>query len=274
MVALIIDDYKLVIFLFEKMGSRSIESAIGGLGDGSGPEGLDIKIIEDAEYITGGLFDYIKYADSYPMSKIMLEGYKKIFIYRDTYKRLVSTFYWIINQPGNYREELNYKLIKYKTSIFPDVDNNFINHRQHFRNFCELVFVKKELYGRCQSCGHHFHFDGHIMPMPLQLLIKKDFNINYKIDLDNIIEDIKPILIELEVENDKQTKFIECLEENKIYFKNKKSIVETVDTFYGVQAQRASDDYYSYYDGMPREILDSINDFYESDLEFTGIKKL
>jgi len=274
MVALIIDDYKLVIFLFEKMGSRSIESAIGGLGDGSGPEGLDIKIIEGAEYITGGLFDYIKYADSYPMSKIMLEGYKKIFIYRDTYKRLVSSFYWIINQPGNYREELNYKLIKYKTSIFPDVDNNFINHRQHFRNFCELVFVKKELYGRCQSCGHHFHFDGHIMPMPFQLLIKNDFNINYKIDLDNIIEDIKPILIELEVENDKQTKFIECLEENKIYFKNKKSIVESVDAFYGVQAQRVSDDYYSYYDGMPREILDSINDFYESDLEFTGIKKL
>ena len=76
------------------------------------------------------------------------------------------------------------------------------------------------------------------------------------------------------MENDKQTKFIECLEENKIYFKNKKSIVESVDAFYGVQAQRVSDDYYSYYDGMPREILDSINDFYESDLEFTGIKKL
>lgn len=274
MVTLIIDDYKLVIFLFEKMGSKSIESAIGGLGDGSGPVGLDIKIIEGAEYITGGLFDYIKHEDSYRVSKIISDGYKKIFIYRDTYKRLVSFFYWVINQPINYREELNYKLIKYKTSIFPDVDNNFINHRQHFRNFCELVFVKKELYGRCQSCGHHFHFDKHIMPMPLQLLIKNDFNINYKIELDNIIEDIKPILIELEVENDKQTKFIERLEENKIYFKNKKSLIEGIDSFYGVQAQRVSDDYYSYYDGMPREILDSINDFYESELEFTEIKPL
>ena len=43
------------------MGSRSIESAIGGLGDGSGPVGLDIKIIEGAEYITGGLFDSHSY---------------------------------------------------------------------------------------------------------------------------------------------------------------------------------------------------------------------
>ena len=272
MVTLIIDDYKLVIFLFEKMGSKSIESAIGGLGDGSGPVGLDIKIIEGDEYITGGLFDYIKHEDSYRVSKIISDGYKKIFIYRDTYKRLVSFFYWVINQPINYREELNYRLIKYKTLIFPDVDTNFINHRQHFRNFCELVFVKREIYDRCQNCGHHFHFDKHIMP--LQLLIKNDFNINYKIELDNIIEDIKPILIELEVENDKQTKFIEYLEENKIYFKNKKSLIEGIDSFYGVQAQRVSDDYYSYYDGMPREILDSINDFYESDLEFTGIKKL
>ena len=75
MVTLIIDDYKLVIFLFEKMGSKSIESAIGGLGDGSGPVGLDIKIIEGDEYITGGLFDYIKHEDSYRVSKIISDGY-------------------------------------------------------------------------------------------------------------------------------------------------------------------------------------------------------
>ena len=34
------------------------------------------------------------------------------------------------------------------------------------------------------------------------------------------------------------------------------------------------DDYMSYYNTMPKETMDSINNFYKWDLEFTGVKPL
>ena len=75
MLTLISDEYKLQIFLFEKMGSRSIESAILGKVGLGGPEALTeidnidydesitIKDIKGGFNITGGIFDYRKYED-------------------------------------------------------------------------------------------------------------------------------------------------------------------------------------------------------------------
>ena len=135
MLNMIIDDYKLQFLLFEKMGSRSIEGSILGKVGMGGPEGyidtndeeydekIKIKNIEGGFYITGGIFDYRKYEDRmtetyydkrYKIEKKELykdhfqrfvkvkekywpKDYTRILVYRDSYKRLVSAYYWINN---------------------------------------------------------------------------------------------------------------------------------------------------------------------------------
>ena len=288
MVTLIIDKYKLEFFTFEKMGSRSIESAVLGKVGLGGPEGIidphcvdydpkiKIRNINGGFEITGGIFDYRKYEDRLSESyydnelervidELWPSDYTRILVYRDSYKRLVSAFYWLNNiyYNDNY---YNSNIKKYKDLVFPKKET-ITEHRRCFKNFCRLCFVDGKI------------SDGHLSAIWEQIPENYLNRVDYKINLENFNADVVKILKKLKVDRDKRDKFSKVLVENKIYFKNKKSRIETDDGIYeaslsGPQVQRVSDDYYSYYEDMPREILDAINTFYEIDLDYTGTEKL
>ena len=120
MLNIIIDDYKLQLFLFEKMGSRSIEDALNNKVGNHNWEGLIIRISQNDEgypdgmEVEGGIFKYRKYdgritesyldLDNRPWEVVWPEDYKTILIYRNPYHRLVSCFYNALNSRGKNKE--------------------------------------------------------------------------------------------------------------------------------------------------------------------------
>jgi hypothetical protein len=290
MVTLIVDKYKLELFTFEKMGSRSIEGSILGKVGMGGPEGyIDPNIFDGSEYdpkikirninggfeITGGIFDYRKYEDRLSESyydnelervidELWPSDYTRVLVYRDTYKRLISGYYWMMNNKFNTTS--NYD-IKYNRLIVPD-EQNFKVHKKCFENFCRLYYVDRKI------------SDGHLSAIWEQIPENYLNQVDYKINLENFNDDVIKILKKLKVNKDKRDKFFKVLIENKLFFTNKKSIQDSglqnpkFSIREPVNIPRISNDYYSYYEDMPREILDAINTFYEAELDYTGIEKL
>ena len=277
MLTLISDEYKLQIFLFEKMGSRSIESAILGKVGLGGPEALTeidnidydesitIEDIKGGFNITGGIFDYRKYEDRLSeqyydddLDKVKDElwplDYTRVLVYRDSYKRLVSAYYWILNVLYNRKEETT-PVQLCRDSIYPK-GNDISEHKKAFHNFCRLYYVDKKI-----SDGH---FSGLWEQIPIDYLNK----IEHKINLENFNKDVVKLLKKLNVDGQKIDKLTSFLEDNRLYFKNKKSSQTSDDV------QRITHDYYEYYRDMDKEILAGINEFYKADLEYTGVEKI
>ena len=287
MVTLIVDKYKLELFTFEKMGSRSVESAVLGKVGLGGPEGtidpdhedydhkIKIRNINGGFEITGGIFDYRKYEDRLSeayydnelkrvIDELWPSDYTRVLVYRNSYKRLISGYYWMMNNKFNTTS--NYD-IKYNRLIVPD-EQNFKVHKKCFENFCKLYFVDGKI------------SDGHLSTIREQMPENYLNRLDYKINLENFNDDVIKILKKLKVNKDKRDKFFKVLVENKLFFSNKKSIQSSglqnpkFSIRKPVNIPRISNDYYSYYASMPRKILNAINKFYEVDLNYTGIEKL
>jgi|2_EtaG_2_1085320.scaffolds.fasta_scaffold28800_2 hypothetical protein len=270
-------------------------STLGKVGMGGPEGYIDPNIFDGSEYdpkikirninggfeITGGIFDYRKYEGRltedycdrrYKIEKKKLfknhfhssvkikdrfwpEDYTQILVYRDSYKRLVSAYYWINNVYDNNFSTKYFDMKKYKDLIFPKKET-ITEHRRCFKNFCRLYYVDRKI------------SDGHLSAIWEQIPENYLNQVDYKINLENFNDDVVKILKKLKVDKDKIGKFSKYLDENQFHFKNKKS----TQTSYNLQ--RLTNDYYSYYARMPRKILNAINKFYEVDLNYTGIEKL
>lgn len=288
MINLIIDDYKLQLFLFEKMGSRSIEDAIN---DKVGNQDyINYEEYSDLEYsdplggvkVKGEIFDYRKYdgriEESYldinkrPYEEMWPKGYKRVLVFRNTYHRLVSVFYHQINTRGRDKEGWDYNTSKgvwddqyKKIGVHPKTDN-IEEHIECFHKFYEFHVL---LDAKKWKDGIFYGRPGHMNALWEEIPEYLSIEIDELIELSDTNIKIPQILEEQNCDDDKINKFKNSLEVNRSYYKKIKSKMGD-----DKQIIRPTDDYMSYYNTMPKETMDSINNFYEWDLEFTGVKLL
>ena len=290
MINLIIDDYKLQLFLFEKMGSRSIEDAINDKVGDHEWEGIILRDIHrnsasrpDGMEIEGGILKYRKY-DGRITESYLDEGnqayaiywpkdYKRILVYRNAYHRVVSTFYHQLNARGKNKEGWSDEHgrgawdVQYKELDILPKSENLEDHIKSFHNFCKLHF-----YSNSSNWvdGVFYGKTGHMAAIWEQIpkYLMKD--VDEVISLDDVNNNkLVEILEKYGVPNQKLEEFTKSLNKNKEYYSKQKSQMEDSD-----QHLRQTNNYEKFYDTMDNKILTTITEFYKTDLELTGVKPL
>ncbi len=287
MLNLMVDEYKFQLFLFEKMGSRSIEDAINNLVGNHEWEGITRRYFGDNEYHPGGMsqengiFNYKQYdgriqedyldLDSRPYETVWPKDYKRILIYRNTYHRLVSSFYNALNARGKDKEGWSdeygrgaWDVFYEEEGVIPTSDD-LETHIDCFHNFCNIHFYNELTHW---VDGVFYGKLGHMSAIWEQIprfLIKE---VDYIISLDEVNNNkLIDILEKQGVPNQLLEELTKSLYKNKEFYSKQKSKMGTTN-----QHLRSTNNYNEYYDTMDEKIFNAITEFYKDDLELTGIK--
>ena len=101
--------------------------------------------------------------------------------------------------------------------------------------------------------------------------------IDYKVNLENLIDEIELIMTKVGISKTDSLKFIESLKVEKQIMKEQKSKMIEKDVYDLVKeyrATRVTDDYYSYYNKISDDTLKSVNEYYNGDFDYLGMKRL
>ena len=256
---LLIPKYKLQFFLFEKSGSRAIMDSLNKFFD----------FTEDNRVLT--VEDFHDLEVQWP------KGYTRVLIYRNVYKRIVSGWYTKINIAllKRTKETLHYKDRYDDYNLRPKI-KDFEEHRVCFQNFCKEYFVYNESNPSPFNSGFP-RVDAHLQNLQVQIGKEYQDKIDYKVNLENLIDEIELIMTKVGISKTDSSKFIESLKVEKQIMKEQKSRMiekDEYDLAKEYRATRMTDDYYSYYNKISDDTLKSVNEYYNGDFDYLGIKRL
>ena len=256
---LLIPKYKLQFFIFEKSGSRAIIHSLKKLFD----------FTEDNNVLTTE--DFRDLEVQWP------RGYTRVLIYRNVYKRLVSGWYTKINNVLKHRNKKNlHDDDWYDDNNLRPKTKDFEEHRVCFQNFCKEFFVYNE-YNPYTDISVFPRVDAHLQNLQVQIGKEYQDKIDYKVNLENLIDEIELIMTKVGISKTDSSKFIESLKVEKQIMKEQKSkMIEKnkYDLVKEYRATRVTDDYYSYYNKISDDTLKSVNEYYNGDFDYLGMKRL